>query len=148
MGNYHRKYERSFWRQREHSLSSYSDLALDELEEALAGDAGWVQLTNPNNLDIITYSVRTGWLFRVANGEASRRFVAESILNDEVLYDENVPHEDDETSEERSMLDMVDHDLQQLDKEDFTAMAEILEALGLVTNRVRNRYLRGLTARD
>jgi hypothetical protein len=110
----------------------------------LAEDVTWRRLTDPNNLDTATYAVESGWGFRIMNGEASKYFIARSMFNDELLYDENEMSTDEYYAQESfdDTLGMIEDDMATLEEDDYRAMIAVLDELGLVTRKSRNRYER------
>jgi hypothetical protein len=116
----------------------------DDPDEVLAEDVTWRRLTDPNNLDTATYAVESGWGFRIMNGEASKYFIARSMFNDELLYDENEMSTDEYYAQESfdDTLGMIEDDMATLEEDDYRAMIAVLDELGLVTRKSRNRYER------
>jgi hypothetical protein len=66
------------------------------------------------------------------------------MFNDELLYDENEMSTDEYYAQESfdDTLGMIEDDMATLEEDDYRAMIAVLDELGLVTRKSRNRYER------
>lgn len=123
---------------------SYDEI---DIENALSRNYHWRQFSDPEQLKYVSFTVKSGWVFRVVNGQAAKEFYAEQSLgglhmgwgNVGEIDGENDPADTDDNETIATLYDMAE-DLSKVTDEDLEMLQGLLQKLGLITDEDLKNY--------